>query len=104
MSEAAEQKAGPTPAASAIVDNLEAVRKRVAQVVGELESGAPAPRLVAVSKTKPLEDLQEAYKAGQRLFGENYVSDLVLYRHRSVGHDTTAVESSGWLIHTYRCD
>ena len=30
-------------------------------------------RLVAVSKTKPVEALQEAYNAGQRVFGENYV-------------------------------
>lgn len=30
-------------------------------------------RLVAVSKTKPIEDLMEAYNAGQRHFGENYV-------------------------------
>ena len=31
------------------------------------------PRLVAVSKTKPVSLLQEAYDAGQRVFGENYV-------------------------------
>lgn len=31
------------------------------------------PRLVAVSKTKPAEAVQEAYDAGQRVFGENYV-------------------------------
>lgn len=34
-------------------------------------------RLVAVSKTKPVQDLQEAYAAGQRVFGENYVQELV---------------------------
>lgn len=33
--------------------------------------------LVAVSKTKPAEMLQEAYDAGQRDFGENYVQELV---------------------------
>ena len=33
-------------------------------------------RLVAVSKTKPTEALQEAYNAGQRLFGENKVQEL----------------------------
>ena len=33
--------------------------------------------LVAVSKTKPKEMLLEAYKAGQRHFGENYVQELV---------------------------
>lgn len=34
-------------------------------------------RLVAVSKTKPPELLKEAYDAGQRVFGENYVQELV---------------------------
>ncbi|GIL44214.1 hypothetical protein Vafri_1741 [Volvox africanus] len=34
-------------------------------------------RLVAVSKTKPVEALQEAYDAGQRVFGENYVQEML---------------------------
>ena len=34
-------------------------------------------RLVAVSKTKPVEDIEEAYAAGQRLFGENMVQEMV---------------------------
>lgn len=33
-------------------------------------------RLIAVSKTKPIELLQEAYHAGQRLFGENKVQEM----------------------------
>ena len=33
--------------------------------------------LVAVSKTKPIEDLQTLYDLGQRDFGENYVQELV---------------------------
>jgi len=33
--------------------------------------------LVAVSKTKPNEDLMELYQLGQRDFGENYVQELV---------------------------
>ncbi|HRF27010.1 MAG TPA: YggS family pyridoxal phosphate-dependent enzyme, partial [Ferruginibacter sp.] len=33
--------------------------------------------LVAVSKTKPEADIMEAYGAGQRDFGENYVQELV---------------------------
>lgn len=32
--------------------------------------------LVAVSKTKPLEDIQEAFDAGQRIFGENKVQEM----------------------------
>jgi pyridoxal phosphate enzyme (YggS family) len=33
--------------------------------------------LIAVSKTKPQEDIQELYELGQRDFGENYVQELV---------------------------
>lgn len=40
----------------------------------ELGSGV---KLVAVSKTKPVEELMEAYNAGQRVFGENQVQELV---------------------------
>lgn len=34
-------------------------------------------KFVAVSKTKPVEDILEAYHAGQRAFGENIVQELV---------------------------
>lgn len=34
-------------------------------------------RLVAVSKLKPASDIQELYNNGHRLFGENYVQELV---------------------------
>ena len=33
--------------------------------------------LVAVSKTKPNEDIEELYQLGQKAFGENYVQELV---------------------------
>ncbi len=33
--------------------------------------------LVAVSKTKPISELMEAYNAGQRIFGENKVQEMV---------------------------
>lgn len=33
-------------------------------------------RLIAVSKTKPVEDLMQAYQAGQRLFGENKALEM----------------------------
>ncbi len=35
------------------------------------------PSLVAVSKTKPIECIIEAYAAGQRHFGENYAGELI---------------------------
>lgn len=33
--------------------------------------------LVAVSKTKPVSEIMEAYNAGQRIFGENKIQDMV---------------------------
>ncbi len=41
----------------------------------DLLNGSSA-RLIAVSKTKPNEDLLEAYEAGQRAFGENKAQEL----------------------------
>ena len=34
--------------------------------------------MVAVSKTKPKEAVIEAYKAGQRVFGENYIQVRIM--------------------------
>jgi PLP dependent protein len=41
------------------------------------ELQAKSVLLVAVSKTKPIEDILELYHLGQRDFGENYVQELV---------------------------
>jgi pyridoxal phosphate enzyme (YggS family) len=41
------------------------------------ECSAKNVMLVAVSKTKPIEDILALYKLGQRDFGENYVQELV---------------------------
>jgi PLP dependent protein len=41
------------------------------------ELDAKQVKLVAVSKTKPAEDILELYNFGQRDFGENYVQELV---------------------------
>src|ERR1700761_532704 len=51
-----------------IADNIKSLKN---------ETNAIKVQLVAVSKTKPAEEVQEAYDAGQRLFGENMVQELV---------------------------
>ncbi|XP_067096111.1 pyridoxal phosphate homeostasis protein [Osmerus mordax] len=58
---------------------LQAVVDRVNQAAARRPKTLPAvaPRLVAVSKTKPPEMVIEAYRQGQRNFGENYVNELV---------------------------
>ncbi len=42
-----------------------------------LQNLPPDCKLIAVSKTKPVEKIQEAYQAGQRRFGENKVQEIV---------------------------
>ena len=50
----------------------------IKQNIEELTSRIPEEvKLLAVSKTKPLEELEEAYAAGMRDFGENKVQELV---------------------------
>jgi len=47
------------------------------QNLTEIKSQLPAHvTLVAVSKTKPVSDLMEAYNAGQRIFGENKIQEM----------------------------
>lgn len=67
-----------TATVTPVAENLEAVRQRIRAATIETGDNKALPRLVAVSKTKPLEDLQTAYDAGQRIFGENYVSIICL--------------------------
>ena len=55
-----------------IADNLNIVR----QAVDVAQKDTPV-KLVAVSKTFPEEAIWEAYQAGQRIFGENYVQEGV---------------------------
>jgi pyridoxal phosphate enzyme (YggS family) len=48
--------------------------KKYQEIIEELNGNAT---LVAVSKTKPAQDILELYNLGQRDFGENYVQELV---------------------------
>lgn len=49
-----------------IKENIEAIKASIPEHV----------TLVAVSKTKPIADILEAYKAGQRVFGENKIQEM----------------------------
>jgi len=49
-------------------------KEKYREIISELGSNAT---LVAVSKTKPAEEIQELYELGQRDFGENYVQELI---------------------------
>jgi pyridoxal phosphate enzyme (YggS family) len=50
----------------------------IAENIVHLKDSIPqGVQLIAVSKTKPAELIVEAYNAGQRAFGENYVQEII---------------------------
>lgn len=60
-----------------IRENLEAVRAKIAESCRRSGRRQDEVCLIAVSKTKPITAIQEAYEAGCRDFGENKVQELV---------------------------
>jgi pyridoxal phosphate enzyme (YggS family) len=58
-----------------IGDALRAIQLKIADAKKEGGELAGAGQLIAVSKTRPVEDVEAALEAGQRLFGENRVQE-----------------------------
>ena len=58
-------------------DNLKQVQDNIAAACRRAGRSADEVTLIAVSKTKPVEMLQEIYDAGVRTFGENKVQELM---------------------------
>lgn len=56
-----------SPIRMTIAAHITSLRKRI----------PPEVQIIAVSKTKPIEALREAYAAGQRAFGENKVQEML---------------------------
>ncbi len=56
-------------------DRASAVLERIARAAARSGRSPDAVRLVAVSKTQPVARIAEAYEAGLRVFGENYVQE-----------------------------
>jgi pyridoxal phosphate enzyme (YggS family) len=60
-----------------LADNLKTVEARISRAALAAGRNPAEIRLVAVSKTRPAAMVEEAADAGQLLFGENYVQELV---------------------------
>lgn len=58
-------------------ENLKAVDQEIKEACDRSGRAREDVTLIAVSKTKPVETLQEAYDLGVRVFGENKVQELV---------------------------
>ena len=52
---------------------MSSIKENIENFTAQLPEGV---QLVAVSKFHPVEELAEAYEAGQRLFGENRAQEL----------------------------
>lgn len=58
------------------------IQKNLTKILSQIEAAvtkhniSKPVRLVAVSKTKSVEEMKEAYDAGMRHFGENYVDEI----------------------------
>lgn len=60
-----------------IADRLINARQEIDNATATANRPPHSVRLLAVSKTKPVSDIELAYEAGQRLFGENYIQEGV---------------------------
>lgn len=59
----------------------------ISENLSKIKSNIPKNvRLIAVSKTKPISDILEAYDAGQRAFGENKIQEMV-QKHEQLPKD-----------------
>lgn len=102
-----------------VADGLATVRRRIEAACEDGGRDPSSVHLVAVSKVHPAERIREAYEAGQRDFGENYVqemrskaealSDLPDLRFRLIGHlqrnkakDAVAVASAVETVDSVR--
>ena len=62
---------------TSIQHNLQQVQQRIRDAAERCGRDRQQITLLAVSKTKPVSDIREAWQAGQRCFGENYVQEGV---------------------------
>ena len=60
-----------------LAENLQQVNANIEKACAAVSRDPGEVTLVAVSKTKPVSMLQEAYDAGARVFGENKVQEIV---------------------------
>lgn len=60
-----------------IADNICAVRQQIAEIATHGGRTPDSVQLLAVSKTRTAAELREAFAAGQRAFGENYLQEAL---------------------------
>lgn len=60
-----------------IVENIQRIRQVIETCCAQYHRDSASVGLLAVSKTRPAEDIRAAFQAGQRSFGENYLQEAL---------------------------
>ena len=60
------------------------IKSNIKDLLAELQGSNS--KLIAVSKTQPIEKIKEAHEAGQRLFGENKAQEMMA-KHQALPQD-----------------
>ncbi|MFA6814996.1 MAG: YggS family pyridoxal phosphate-dependent enzyme [Lentisphaeria bacterium] len=93
-----------------IKENLELLHEQINRILTSCGRNKEELKLLAVSKTFPIETILDAYQCGQRMFGENRTQELLtkvpnapkdcewhLIGHLQKNKVRTAVENAAWI-------
>ncbi len=72
-----------------IAQRLKQIRSQISAAELAYNRRPGSVLLLAVSKTKPAEDIADAYQAGQRHFGENYLQEALKKQQELGAYDIT---------------
>jgi len=72
-----------------IPQNLSQIRNQMLIIATNSGRNSSTPKIIAVSKTRPVTMIQQAYTAGQRDFAENYVQEALdkIHAAKAIGLD-----------------
>lgn len=74
---------------ASIAENIQRLRDRVRELEGQYQRESGSVKLLAVSKTHPVEKIHQAMSAGQQDFGENYLQEALDKIHSLGGERIT---------------
>ncbi|HEY8159736.1 MAG TPA: YggS family pyridoxal phosphate-dependent enzyme [Methylobacter sp.] len=74
---------------TSITQRLKQIRSKISDAELAYNRRPGSVLLLAVSKTKPAEDIAAAYQAGQRHFGENYLQEALRKQQELGAYDIT---------------
>ncbi|MUK43230.1 YggS family pyridoxal phosphate-dependent enzyme [Aliivibrio fischeri] len=78
---------------TSIKQNINQITHQIENSIQKCGRNPDSVQLLAVSKTKPIELLEQAIEAGQRIFGENYVQEgIEKVQYFQKQHPTTSLE------------